>query len=190
VQVRDADLLTWTDWSDPLTVKTDANSSVDLSLKTGSTTVSLGSGVRDGSGSFTASATVPAGTSAGDHTVVAAGGSASASTTVQVLGAGQTAKPKLYVINTTMGTVMTAPVLMPPDATFNLQGEGFEKGTVSLSIQGGKSLGTANAGADGTFDVKVTPTVGSGTYTIVASQGSGTSQTQTTLTFDVLPPPK
>jgi hypothetical protein len=190
VQVRDADLLTYTDWSNSLTIKTDANNNVDLSLKSGSTSASLGSAARDSAGSFTATVTVPAGTSTGEHTLVATDGSASASTTVDILAAGQSATPKLYVINTTTGTVMPTPVTMPQGATFTLQGEGFAQGSVALTIQGGKSLGTANAGADGTFSAKVTPPVESGGYTIVATQSSGTSQRQATLAFVVLAQPK
>lgn len=190
VQVRDADLLTYTDWSNTLTVKTDANNNVDIALKTGSASASLGSGVLDGSGNFTATVTLPAGTTAGEHTITATVGSASASTTVNVLAAGQSATPKLYVINTTMGGISTPPVLTPPGATFTLQGEGFAQGAVALTVRGGKSLGSANAGVDGTFSAKVTPTVESGNYTIVATQGSGTSQRQATLAFSVLPPPK
>ena len=186
VQVRDADLLTYTDWSNSLTIKTDANNNVDLSLKTVSASASLGSAARDSAGGFTATVTFPAGTSAGEHALVAKDGSISANTTVDVLAAGQSAIPKLYVINTTMGSMMPAPVTMPQGATFTLQGEGFAPGAVALTVQGGKSLGSANAGADGTFSAKVTPPVESGGYTIVATQGSGTSQRQATLAVVVL----
>ncbi len=85
---------------------------------------------------------------------------------------------------------MPSPVTMPQGATFTLQGEGFAQGSVALTIQGGKSLGTANAGAAGVFSAKVTPPVESGGYTIVATQSSGTSQRQATLAFVVLAQPK
>jgi hypothetical protein len=67
---------------------------------------------------------------------------------------------------------------------------GFIVRLVHNRIQGGKSLGSANAGADGTFSAKVTPPVESGGYTIVATQSSGTSQRQATLAFVVLAQPK
>jgi hypothetical protein len=190
VQVRDSDLLTYTDWSAPITIKTHANNSVDLLLKTSSASVSLGTATRDASGNFKKNVTVPAGTSSGEHTITATDGSDSASITVQVLGAGESPNPKLFVIDSATRAIMDAPVSMAPGATFKLHGEGFKQGTVTLAIQGGKSIGDAKVGADSTFGVNVSPSVESGAYTIVASQGTGPAQLQATLGFYVLPPPK
>jgi len=190
VQVRDADLLTYTDPSNALSLKTDKSDDVKLTFGTGSASVALGSATRDSSGSFTANVTIPAGASSGNHTITASSGSASASAMIDVLGAGQPAKPKLYVVDTNTGGSMAVPVLMLQGATFELHGEGFEAGTVSLAVQGGQSLGDAKAGADGLFAQKVSPSVQSGGYTIVASEGSGTTGLQATLTFSVLAQPK
>jgi len=187
VQVRDADLLTYTDWS-TLTIKTDKNNSVDLSLQTGHTGVPLGSAERDGGGNFTANVTVLAGTATGGHTIMATSGSVSASIMVEVLGIGHSPTPKLYVINPTMGSLMDPPVTMTQGETFDLQGEGFEQGAVSLTIEG-KSLGEPKVGDDGAFSAKVSSPIESGSYTIVASQGSGTTQRQVTLSLSVLPQP-
>jgi len=190
VQVRDSDQLTNTDWSATVAVKTQSTNNVDLSLKTGSATLSLGTATRDSSGDFTANVTVPAGTASGEHTITATDGSVTAGTTIQVLGAGQSATPKLFVINSTTGLPMSVPVLVSPGATFKLHGEGFQPGTVTLAVQGGKSLGTADVAADGTFAVNVAPAVESGGYTIAATEGTGATQLEAALSFELLAPPK
>ncbi len=190
VQVRDADQLTYTDWGAVLAVKTQLNNNADISLKNGPESVSLGTAKRDSSGNFTADLTVPTGTKSGDYAITATDGSVDASTTIQVLGAGQSATPKLSVLNTTTGLSFSTPVLMPAGATFRLHGEGFKPGTAAVAIQAGKSLANANVGTDGTFDVDVTPAVETGGYTIVASQGAGATQLEATLSFEILVPPK
>jgi len=123
-------------------------------------------------GSFTANVTIPAGASSGNHTITASDGSASASTrsTCSARPAGQAETVcSRYQHRRLDGRAGT-------DASgrdFELHGEGFDAGTVSLAVQGGQTLGDAKAGADGLFAQKVSPSVQSGGYTIVASEGSG-----------------
>jgi len=191
IQVRDADQLTNTDWGAPLTVKTALTNDVIASLQVGNNkTLPVGVGMLDAAGTFTSNVTVPAVTSTGEHTLTAVADSVSASISIKVLGSGQLPTPTLFVVNPTMGTVMGAPVTMSPSAAFTLHGEGFKPGTVTLAIQGGKSLGDASAAANGTFALNVSaPALNSGSYVIVASQGSGSAQVQATLRFEVTPPP-
>jgi len=188
VQVRDADDLTYTDWSDPVTIKTGKSDTVHLSLANGAT-AELGTVTRDTSGRFVATVKVPVGTTAGKHTITASDGSSSPSTTIEVLGPGQTAQPVLVAISSENGGVSSAPVSVMPGATLKLRGEGFQAGTVDLSIQSGASLGQATAGADGTFTAKVHLPERIGAMTLVASETLGSMNTQATLAVTAYAPP-
>jgi hypothetical protein len=186
VQVRDGDQLTWTDWG-KFSIKTQKSDSVDIALKSGSSTKSLGTATRDSSGQFEMKATIPAGTAAGTHTLTASDSADAASTPLEVLGAGKSAKPKIYSVDST-GGVASVPVIVVVGAPLDLHGEGFRQGKVTIAIQGGPSLGTANAAADGSFTAK--PTLSNhGNFTVVASQGSGPTGLQATLAVSVLSQP-
>jgi len=186
VQVRDGDQLTWTDWA-KFSIKTQKSASVDIALKSGSSTKSLGTATRDSSGQFEKKVTIPAGTVVGAHTLTASDSADSASTPLEVLGAGKSAKPKIYSVDST-GGVASVPVIVVVGAPLDLHGEGFRQGKVTLAIQGGPSLGTANAAADGSFTAK--PTLSNhGNFTVVASQGSGPTGLQATLAVSALSQP-
>jgi hypothetical protein len=186
VQVRDADELTLTDWSNPVTIKTGKSDAVDVSLKNGSS-AALGTAKRDTSGSFTAKVKVPIGTTAGKHTITASSDSFSSSTTIEVLGSGQSAKPLLVAVSSE--GVIRDPLSVMSGAILTLLGEGFQAGTVALTILGGGALDQGTTGADGTFTAKAHLPQRTGAITLVASQTVGSTSIQATLAVSVHAPP-
>jgi hypothetical protein len=168
VQVRDFDLLTYTDPSNQITVQTAQQKPVNLTLQTGSKKVPLGSALANTSGSFAVSVAIPKGTPSGECTITASQGTGkstlSASTVIAVLGAGESPKPTLFMIGVN-GHPMSQPVQIM-QGWFTVHGEGFPAGGgVDVAVEGSNSPSFPTVGADGTLSCALLAPLGS--FTVV-----------------------
>lgn len=149
--------------SETVTLRLDSTSGTVLTTSPATVTTSA-------SGSATATVTIPAGTSAGAHTVYAmgAGGlSATADLTVTL------ATPTVTLTASTFATLPSSTTATV--AAFNAS----EAVTFRLDSSTGTSLGTATAGAtgDGSGAITIPAGVTSGSHTVYAVGGSGSSAT-------------
>jgi hypothetical protein len=110
-----------------------------------------------------------------------AGGSGQqASTAVTVIGTGQNLQPVIQVIDPQTNQVYTS---AEEGTAFTLRGSGFSAGQVNLTLDtaSGQALGFASAGADGTFQVKLTMPMGTtGNRTLVATESVNGQSIQAT----------
>jgi hypothetical protein len=170
------------------TAETDAtNDKVVLTLDGGT---SLGTVSVNTQGAFATSITIPAGTSAGAHTIHAVMPGASADATIQVTAPGS--KASIMMVGVLSGEKGCPPHPISStqtDDNFMLFGAGFAAGTVTIRLDTtmGATLGTATAGADGSFCQQLNSPPGSnaGAHTLVAVQNAAVVA-QTAVTF-VLP---
>jgi hypothetical protein len=158
-RVRDCDALTCSPWSEPVTLTTAANAgpgAVALTLDG----ASLGTATVAAQGTFDADVVIPAGTAAGNRTIRAVSGAATADTSLQVTAAGGGGQATIVLTGSFFGD-RGCPTRALPDSsqavtiddTFSLYGTRFAPGPVTLHLDSatGMALGTATAGADGTF---------------------------------------
>jgi hypothetical protein len=172
-RVRDCDTIACSRWSDLQTATTAAGSNAaTIYIDSVASANAIGSGTLASDGSFQASATVPSDTSTGRHTLIAVVGDAQAQTAVEVIAQGQALQPVIRVVGGAYG----ATTFMEGDG-FQLRGQGFAPGTVSISIDGGAAgttLGTATAGGDGSFVVSLKlPNGIYGSHKLVAHESAG-----------------
>ena len=141
----------------------------------------LGTATVTAQGTLAATVTIPAGTSAGLHTIHAVNGNAKADASLQVTAPGSSGS-KATIIASFRGFGESGCPLHPTasmyamyaDKPFPLIGTGFVPGTVTIYLESamGMVLGTATVGADGSFcqDVKGPPNDKVGDRTLVAVQ--------------------
>jgi hypothetical protein len=162
LRARDCDALTCSPWTQPLTLTTaprTAPGALTLTLDG----AALGTATVAAGGTFDASVVIPAGTAAGNRTIHAVSGAATADTSLQVTatGGGAAAGHASLILTGTFFGDRGCPTRALPDYaqavqiddTFSLYGTGFAAGTVTVHLDSatGLSLGTATAAADGTF---------------------------------------
>jgi hypothetical protein len=195
-RARDCDAITCSPWSAALRLTTDAASaakgkvvlSLDGAGRMGDGGTPLGTATVNDQGRFEVSVVIPAGTTAGMHTIYAVSGDANASTSVQVTASGTGGgKATIMLTGSFFGDTGCPTRPLPDyaqkvviDDTFSLFGAGFAPGTVTIHLDSatGMSLGSATVAADGSFcrdDLKGPPASQVGAHTLVAVQ-NGTVQ--------------
>lgn len=191
-RARDCDPFTCSPWSTPVNVTTGATDvgKVALTLDGGTP---LGTATVTDKGTFTATVTIPAGTTAGAHTIHAVNGAAKADASVQVT-APTAGGGRATIIASFRGFGETGCPLHPTasmyamyaDKPFPLIGTGFAPGVVTIHLDSatGQTLGMVTAGTDGSFcqDIKGPPNDLAGERTLVAVQ-NGAVQATTTVRF-------
>lgn len=161
----------------------------------------LGSATLNGDGTFSTTVTIPAGATAGSHTLHAGGSNLipglsgllgtihlvsdgpDATATVQVTAPASSGGKAAIAIVSSLGTILTS---TQTDAPFTLSGTGFTPRhhvTVHLDSADGSSLGIATVAADGTFkgDFQGVTRSQAGQHTLVAVDGA--LQAQVSVTF-------
>jgi hypothetical protein len=158
-RARDCDALTCSPWSQPVTLTTAARTgpgAVTLTLDG----ASLGTATVGAQGTFDASVVIPTGTAAGNRTIRAVSGAATADTSLQVTASGGSGRASILLTGTFFGDRGCPTRALPDyaqavqiDDAFSLYGTGFAPGAVTVHLDSatGLSLGTATAAADGTF---------------------------------------
>lgn len=192
-RVRDCDQLTCTPYSEPKDVKTTTGGSngVDFYLDSVAAANKIGSDTVQPGGTFSTALTVPAATTAQKHTLYAQmSGGQQASIDITVVGATDSLKPSIEVIDPTTKTVEAN---ISQSSTFTLRGAAFTAGTVTVSIgtAGGQVLGKTKVKADGTFQANFTlPYSVNGSCTLVASEDVGATSIQATTSVGVIATPR
>lgn len=193
-RARDCDPITCSPWSVMLiltTGKTEAN--VDKVLLTLDGGTPLGTVTVNAQGTFTASITIPAMTSAGAHTIHAIDSNAKADAAFQVrapsaVGGSKASIMMVGVLHGEAGCPNHPISSVVTDDTVMLFGSGFAAGTVTIHLDAltGVTLGTATARADGSICQKIQTAPGNkaGAHTLVAVQ-NGAVVAQTAVTFVV-----
>ncbi|HLH23643.1 MAG TPA: hypothetical protein VK066_14070 [Chloroflexota bacterium] len=185
-RARDCNALTCSPWSEPVTLTTAASagpSGVTLTLDG----ASLGTATVTAQGTFDVDVVIPAGTAAGERTIRAVSGAATADTSLQVTAASGGGRASILLTGSFFGDRGCPTRALPDyaqaveiDAPFSVYGTGFAPGRVTLRLDSatGMELGTATVGADGTFchdAFRGPPASQVGNHTLVAVQ-NGTAQ--------------
>jgi len=175
-RVQQCDNIACSPWSDWLEASTRASGSNDVKVWLDSDAAHpIGNGVVAPNGAFDVSATIPAGTLSGNHTINAAtqGDNPEASVDIAVCGAGGCG-PSISVMNSQSETAMKPPINLLYPSTFTLRGNGFAPSvtvTLYLDTPSGTPLGTAVPNSAGIFQGSFQmPSTQTGTHSIVAVQ--------------------
>lgn len=178
-RVQECDTITCSPWSDVFDASTESSGSGTVRLWLDDNTAKpIGTAPLGTGGGVVITATIPAGTAAGTHTLNAAttGNTPEASAQITVAG-GSGVGATIAVMNTTTHTAYAAP--MPPfqyPNTLSLRGDGFAPGvtvTVYLDSPTGPKLGTAVPNAAGIFLGNINlPYSTPGSHQLVAVQGT------------------
>ena len=187
-RARDCDALTCSPWSAALRLTTEATGmdkgkvvlSLDSASRVGDTGTVLGTATVGTDGTFKANVIIPAGTSAGMHTIYAVSGDITAQTGFQVSAGGAGGSKATIVLTGSFFGDVGCPMRPLPnplaeiEGPFPIFGAGFAPGTVTIHLDTatGLSLGTATVKPDGTFcqDFTGPPASGLGDHTLVAVQ--------------------
>ncbi len=161
-QVKDEDLLTETQLSEPLVLSTQATDSVELALapQGGGLRVVVGTLTLSPNGEFSTPFTVPANLSGGKYILSASlAGQILASTGLRVIGSGEGFPPTLEALDPVTGVVVSG---VSEGGKVRLHGSGFGPGNVTLTIDTdtGALLATTLADAAGDFRELITWPVG------------------------------
>jgi len=182
-RARICDALTCSAWSAFLPAATGpaGADTVSIKLDNGS---QIGTASVTSGGTFSTTVTIPAATTAGTHTIHATLDTKQADTTVQVQAAGSVNSATITIVSS-QGTPLTS---TQTDDSFTLFGTGFTPGTVTVYLESpsGFLVGTATAGADGTFRAQlIVPYSQAGPHTLVAveSTDAGTTRATAAVTF-------
>jgi hypothetical protein len=192
-RARDCDPITCSPWSKALTsttAKTDASkdNKVALSLDRGE---NLGTTTVNPNGTFETSITIPAGTSAGAHTIHATNGDANAEVTIRVAASTPLAMSKASIMMVGLLKGETGCPNHPitstqTDDSFMLFGSGFAMGSVTIRLDSvsGATLGAAPVRLDGSICQRINSVSGdkAGPHTIVAVQ-NGSVAAKAAVTF-------
>jgi hypothetical protein len=182
-QAQVCDLVSCSPWSDTLSASTSGAGSdqVSIALASGNADCSkknacpvVGTTTVKADGTFGGSIAIPAATKQGDYTLEASvgGGAQSATTPLTVVGERASAKPLLAVWDTVANRAYSSPSRTIQGGEFTLHGEAFAPGpvTITLDSANGPAVGTATAGADGSFQGTFTmPYASLGKHTLVSS---------------------
>jgi hypothetical protein len=206
-QVQVCDLVTCSPWSDPLSVMTGAASSNSVLLRlvpqnagqcksrklTGTNQdacIDLGSATLDASGGLTATVTIPPSTAPGVYALEALrdGGAqtATAAMPLTVIKPGAQSQPLLSGWDSAANRPIAVPRAVQ-GSRITLHGESFAPGSVSISLDtaNGTSVGTAQAGADGSFVATLsTPYASIGQHTLVATGAGGSGRATLAITVE------
>jgi hypothetical protein len=186
--VRDCDGWTCSQWSDPLFVTTDAETSNQLSIYLDSIAPAnaLATATPDPSGAFTKAIQIPASATAGAHTLIAVSGNSNqASAQFTVLGANQTASPQISFVG---GSPTNGVWSVTQDDPYSVQGSYFTpsgKVSIYLDSSSGQSLGTATVGSDGTFQMKVVMSNVANNHTLLAIESFNGQLVQASMNLNV-----
>jgi hypothetical protein len=191
--VRDCDNVTCSQYSNPLMVTTgsDTGNQVTVYLDSVSAANSIGTALPDPSGAFSQGFAIPAGTKAGQHTLIAAGGSNQQAqpVTITVLGANQAASAELDMVDPNSNARTQS---MEESYSYTADGSYFTSGgqvSVYLDTASGKALATATVAADGTFSAKITAPSGAGSHSVLAVEtvNGQTTQASASVYIQALP---
>jgi hypothetical protein len=152
-EVQECDQVSCSAWSPPLDIQTENQdiASVLLQLENGPV---VGHGTVKPDGTLATTITVPASTKPGSYTLQAlVGNNQTASTSLTVLGTSARAQPVLAAWDTAANRATAGPAVTTQGGEFTLHGEAFAPGqvTVRLDNASGPVIGSATAGADGSF---------------------------------------
>jgi len=178
-RVQECDTITCSPWSDVFETSTESGGSGTVKLWLDDDTAHpIGTAPLGAGGGVVITATIPAGTAAGTHTLNAAttGNTPEASAQITVAG-GSGVGATIAVMTMTTHTAYAPP--LPPFSypnTLSLRGDGFAPGvtvTVYLDTPTGPQLGTAVPNAAGIFlgNIKL-PSTTPGSHQLLAVQGT------------------
>jgi hypothetical protein len=182
-QAQVCDLVTCSAWSDTLSASTSAVGSdqVSIALASGDAGCSkknacpvVGTTTVNADGTFSGSIAIPAATKPGPYTLQArvGGGAQSATTSLTVVGASVSAQPLLVMWDTVANRAYSSTSRTVQGGRFTLHGEAFAPGPVNIMLDkpNGQMVGTATAGADGSFQETFTmPYASTGKHMLVSS---------------------
>ncbi len=177
-RVQECDIITCSPWSDWLETSTESsgNSTVKLWLDD-NTAQPIGTAPLGPDGGVMITATIPAGTAAGTHTLNAGakGDTPEASAQITVAG-GSGVAATIAVMDSTTHTASKPPIVLQYPNTLSIRGDGFAPGvkvTVHLDTTTGPQLGTAVPNATGIFLGNFNlPYSTPGSHQLVAVQGT------------------
>jgi hypothetical protein len=206
-RVQECDALSCSPWSDWLEASTQSGGSGIVKLwLDGNTAQQVGTAAVGPAGGFVVKATIPAGVTAGNHTLNAGTNTNKPEASVQITGdhtrnsaadlnkpeasvqitvtgpGGSGGAPTIAVMNTMTHTAYPPPPFLLYPSTFTLRGNGFAPGatvTVHLDTDAGAQLGTAIPNKAGIFQGSFNlPMTSTGPHKLVAVQvqGGGTVQ--------------
>jgi hypothetical protein len=177
-RVQECDTITCSPWSDEFEASTESGGSGTVRLWLDNDTAKpIGTAPLGAGGGVVITATIPAGTAAGTHTLNAAtaGNTPEASAQITVAG-GTGVGATIAVMNTTTHTAYVPPLTLMYPNTLSIRGDGFAPGvtvTVYIDSPAGPKLGTAVPNAAGIFLGNFNLSSSSpGSHQLVAVQGT------------------
>jgi hypothetical protein len=177
-RVQECDTITCSPWSDVFEASTESSGSGTVRLWLDDNTAKpIGTAALGPAGGVMITATIPAGTAAGTHTLNAAttGNTPEASAQITVAG-GSGVAATIAVMNSTTHTASTPPIVLLYPNTLSIRGDGFAPAatvTVYLDTPEGAKLGTAVPNATGIFLGKFNlPYSTPGSHKLIAVQGT------------------
>ena len=173
--VRDEDLITRTQFGEPLTITTQPTDLIDILLQTeGGQPRVIGKAQLTSTGSFTCNVFIPPDTPSGSYGLSAAlSANILASTSIKVIGAAEQIPADIQVIDPATNISVISAV---EGSTFTLRGEGFQPGAVNVSVDTvtGQALGTTPSDSAGNFQANFVWPVGVlGDHNVMAEQVVG-----------------
>jgi hypothetical protein len=192
-KVRDCDNVTCSQFNDPLMVTTGstAGDQITVYLDGVSAANSIGTALPDPNGSFSQGFAIPAGTKAGQHSLIAVGGNNQQAqpVTITVLGANQAANPEVDMVDPTSKARTQS---LEESYSYMADGSYFAAGgqvSIFEDKASGQPLAMATVAADGTFSAKITTPSGSGNHAILAVEtvNGQTTQASATVYVQALP---